>query len=266
VSLHVATQGQGETVLLLHSGGMSSRQWRKLSDRLAASYRVVAPDFLGSGSNPTWPDETPFDLQFDLDAIAPLVEGSFHVVGHSYGGLLALLLASRHHARVKSLAVYDPVAFGNIQAANDEEGLQDLARVVQDPVFLDDARGGRESWLQAFVDYWNGPGSWQAMPLPSREGFLRVGRKVYYEVRSLMNVRSGADAYASIDAPVLLLTGERSPAAARRVVQILAQSLPHSTLHTIAGAGHMGPITHADTVNDLIVEHLDNTRIRRAPR
>ena len=246
-----------ETVVLLHSGGMSSRQWRKLSERLAPSYRVLAPDFLGSGSNPLWTDDKPFHFELDLEALAPVLDGPFHVVGHSYGGLLALLLAGRHPDRVRSVAVYDPVAFGVLFAADDAEGLKDLARTGEDPVFLDDARGGSEAWLRAFIDYWNGPGSWDAMPQPSRDSFLRVGRKVYYEVRSLLTERSGQDAYAAITAPTLLMHGEKSPASARRVAQLLACWMPHATLRSVAGAGHMGPITHADVVNGLICEHLN---------
>ena len=71
MALHVTIRGEGETVLLLHSGGMSSRQWRRLSDRLSSSFRVVAPDFPGSGSNPLWPDDRPFDLSLDLRPSTP---------------------------------------------------------------------------------------------------------------------------------------------------------------------------------------------------
>ena len=44
-------EGEGPLVVLLHSGGMSGRQWRRLAGLLSASYRVVTPDFLGSGDN-----------------------------------------------------------------------------------------------------------------------------------------------------------------------------------------------------------------------
>src|SRR5207244_2650227 len=109
--------------------------------------------------------------------------------------------------------------------------------------------------------YWNGPGAWQAMPQPSRDAFLRVGRKVYLEVRAILADRTPAQAYTTITAPSLLLEGERSPAAAHRVIARLAEALPNVSVKRIESAGHMGPITHADVVNDAIA-----TTIRSAVR
>ena len=257
-------------MVALHSGGMSGRQWKRLADRLAPSFQVMLPDFLGSGESPPWPDPSApdpsiapdalFDFHTDVDEVSALLASlakPVHLIGHSYGGLIALTVAREHHAQVRSLAVYDPVAFGVLYDAHDEEGLADLGRAAEHPVFLDDEQGGNEAWFEAFVDYWNGTGAWKALPQPARDSFLRVGRKVYGEVRSLMNDRTPKAGYAELTMPALLLSGERSPAAARRVEAQLASALPAARLETIAGAGHMGPITHAGEVNALIQAHLE---------
>jgi len=238
---------------------MSSRQWRKLAETLGARHRVVAPDFLGSGGNPAWPDQQPFEFGADLEVIEKLVEDlgePVHLVGHSYGGLIAVQLARRAPRLIRSLSAYDPVAFGVLYEANDTEGLADLARAEKTPIFADVARGGSDEWFEVFVDYWNGPGTWRAMPAPGRESFLRVGRKVFLEVYSLMHDRTPAEAYSNIAAPALFLAGEKSPAAARRVVAILAAALPHGRAQTVSGAGHMGPITHTAAVNEAIAAHI----------
>ena len=251
--------GPGAPVVALHSGGMSGRQWRKLADRLDASHRVVMPDFLGSGDNPPWPKDAPFDFHADIAEVAEILAtlpAPFHLVGHSYGGLIAVTLARKSPESVRSLSVFDPVAFGVLYDPPDEVGLSDLERSARNEVFFDDARGGGPEWFEAFVDYWNGPGAWKAMPAPAQAGFLKVGRKVYGEVRSLLGDRTPASAYASIRAPALLLTGERSPPAAGRVVARLASALPSSTVLTVSGAGHMGPLTHGAQINDAIASHI----------
>jgi pimeloyl-ACP methyl ester carboxylesterase len=94
------------------------------------------------------------------------------------------------------------------------------------------------------------------LPDAAQAAFLRVGRKVYLEVRSLMEERRGVEYYARIQAPVLLLNGADSPLAARRVGGRLAAGLPEATLEIVEGAGHMGPITHADRVNARLDCHL----------
>lgn len=257
--LHHERLGEGPLVALLHSGGMSGRQWRRLAQILSSRYEVVIPDFLGSGDNPPWPGEAPFDFRLDVAAVGEMLaslRGPAHLVGHSYGGLVALTLARERPAVVRSLTVYDPVAFGVLYAGHDEAGIRDLERVGDTPVFLDDAQGGSEAWFEVFVDYWNGPGSWRAFPVAARASFLRVGRKVYFEVRSLLADRTAPAEYARITAPTLLLGGERSPVAARRVIALLAAAVPRVRTHLVTGAGHMGPISHAAEVNALVAEHI----------
>ncbi len=257
--LHHELLGEGPLVVLLHSGGMSGRQWRRLAGLLSSSCRVVAPDLLGSGDNPPWLDEKPFDFSLDVAAVGELLDSlgaPAHFVGHSYGGLIALTLARERPSTVRSLTVYDPVAFGVLHASHDEAGLSDLERASANPVFLDDARGGSEAWFEVFVDYWNGPGSWRALPEAARASFLRVGRKVYFEARSLLADRTPPGAYARITAPTLLLGGERSPVAVQRIVALLAAAVPRGRTRMVAGAGHMGPISHAAEFNALVVEHI----------
>lgn len=253
------TSSSRSPVFLLHSGGMSGRQWRRLIEALEPAHRVFAPDFIGSGENPLWPDDAPFDFVQDVELIERLVDDlgePVHVVGHSYGGLVAVTMARRDPKRVRSVAAYEPVAFGVLYGANDEEGLADLNRVGDEPVFTDFALGGGDRWFEAFIDYWNGKGAWRAMAPSSRESFLRTGRKVFYEVMSLKEDRTPQAGYAHVKAPALFLCGQKSPAAARRVAALLGEAFAHGRSITIEGAGHMGPLTHSGPVNDAIAAHI----------
>jgi pimeloyl-ACP methyl ester carboxylesterase len=260
LSLSYLDEGQGPPVVLLHSGGLSSRQWGKLVARLRGSRRVIAPDLLGYGTSSGWPADAPFHFDEDValvEALIAALPGPVDLVGHSYGGLLAFRLALRRPEAVLSIAVFEPVTFGVLHDPLDAEGLADLAKTDPEGTFLDDATGGQEPWLERFVNYWNGEDAWRALPEPSRENFRKAGRKVFQEVRSLLLDRTPASAYRALQAPTLLLHGTVSPRAAHRVCKRLAETLPRATLRTIEGAGHMGPITHAAAVNEAIAAHLD---------
>lgn len=260
--LHAVDAGRGEVALLLHSSGMSSRQWKLLVERLAPTHRVIAPDLLGVGQNPPWPDDAPFHFDEDLAAVDRLLDAvapgqRVHLVGHSYGGMLALTLARRDPSRVRSLAVYDPVAWGPLRGTQEPDVVADLARASG---FDDDATGGTAQWFERFVGYWSGDGAWQGLSDGARAGFLRGGRKVFHEVMALIHDETPASAYGVIDAPALVLQGERTPRAARRAGELVAAAMPHATRCVVEGAGHMGPITHAAVVNEHIARHLDAAR------
>jgi pimeloyl-ACP methyl ester carboxylesterase len=238
----------GEAVLLIHSGGFSSRQWRKLATRLAETHEVLAPDLLGYGSSTPWPVGAPFEFREDVAFLASLLgDAPVHLVGHSYGGLLALKLALERN--VRSLALYEPVAFGVLDASSDSDARAVLARV-------DMRFDAPEAWLTQFVDWWNGEGTWARLPEETKASFRAVGWKVFQEVASLMRDTTPEEAYAAISAPTLLLGGARSPLPERRVLEKLAAAMPHATLRIFPDMGHMGPITHASIVNDAIVAHI----------
>src|SRR6185295_2306168 len=76
-------------VVLLHSGGFTSRQWRRLRERLTPRFDFAAPDFLGYGSRGPWSDGEPFHFHRDVELVESLMREPAHLVGHSYGGLIA---------------------------------------------------------------------------------------------------------------------------------------------------------------------------------
>lgn len=250
---------QTPTVILLHSGGFTSRQWRRLRELLAPQFNVFAPDFLGYGSQGQWPDGEPFHFHRDIELIEALVRGPVHLVGHSYGGLIALQLAIRRPDGVQSIAVYEPVAMGVLRAPEDEDALRALRalRRVWQP---GDTNGVDEEWLREFVDWWNGSGAWDRLPEETRGAFRAVGWKLFQEVITLTADTTSRETYATIAAPTLLLTGETSPLTERRVVERLGESLPRATVRSLPGVGHMGPISHAAIVNEAIAAHLEEHR------
>ncbi|MCE9575907.1 MAG: alpha/beta hydrolase [Deltaproteobacteria bacterium] len=247
-------------VLLVHSGGFTSRQWRRLAAELAPTHEVIAPDLIGYGDGPRWPDGAPFHFREDVAGLIARLDaapgaGPAHVVGHSYGGLLALQVALARPALVRSLALYEPVAFGVLDPIEDADALASL-REVGAPYALGPDGAADDAWLAAFVEWWNGPGAWAALGDDTRGAFRAVGWKLSQEVASLVADRTDRATYGAIAAPTLLLGGERSPMTEQRVLARLAAALPRAELRRIDAAGHMGPITHAAAVNAAIAAHV----------
>ena len=256
-AIYVAEVGEGVPVLLLHSSGLSGDQWRRTTEALVSDgKRVVVPDLLGSGRSPAWPEGKPLGFLDDLaeiDELLTRLDQPVHLVGHSYGGLVALRVAALDPPRIRSLTVYDPVAFGVLSPIEDADAWADLSGVW---FGWGTSAVEHEAWLQTFVDFWGGVGAWQRLSARSRADMLRVGWVAHEEARSLMADRTPAEAYRVITAPTLLVGGERSPRAAQRVIERLRGVLPSARLEVIAGAGHMGPLSHAALFNDRLRAQL----------
>jgi pimeloyl-ACP methyl ester carboxylesterase len=259
VPLRYAEAGRGSPVVLLHSGGLSSRQWGRLMEQLARAHRVLSPDFIGYGRNGPWKSTEEFHFVLDLLALEALLDEisePSHLVGHSYGGFVALLAALHRPRQVRSLALFEPVAFGVLHSRTDKVARASFVDGGVEAMLLRSEGGGEEPWLRAFVDYWGGAGAWSALPEPARAGFRAVGWKLFGEARSLLSDRTPHQAYASIAVPTLLLSGDKSPLEARHVVAHLAEVIPKARAQTLAGVGHMAPVMRADEVNRLVADHI----------
>jgi pimeloyl-ACP methyl ester carboxylesterase len=260
VTLSLDDRGTGVPVVMLHSSGLSGRQWRRTASRLVeAGLRAIVPDLTGHGQSPAWPEPMPFSFHKDVAEVAELLDTlpPAHLVGHSYGGFIALLAALARPRQVLSLAVYDPVAMGTLELERDADAREDLARVG---FAWDGSSEGRDRWLAGFVDYWMGAGGWAALREDARAEFRRVGWVVYEGARTLVRDPTPATAYRALSMPVLVLGGGGSPLAARRVVSRLREALPGARGHVLEDAGHMGPLTHTDRVNDLLFDHYTPRR------
>jgi pimeloyl-ACP methyl ester carboxylesterase len=113
--LVVRRSGEGPAVLLLHGVPGSGAIWREVADGLADDATVLVPDLLGFGasSKPRDLDTLHAQGQAEVldDALATLGLDGLTVVGHDFGGPVALMLAGRRPSRVARLGLLATNAF-----------------------------------------------------------------------------------------------------------------------------------------------------------
>lgn len=260
--------GSGKTVLLLHSSACSSAQWRTLGEMLQARYRVLAPDLYGYCQTDQRPDPASpglSDAAALVNAVLTGETGRIHLVGHSYGGAVALRCAADRPERLLSLTLIEPVAFHLLSHAPNLTAEHALFREVAD-LAADVARaaadGDRRRGMARFIDYWNGAGAWARL----RPDLALQTAGVVLDFRDTMTDPAPIESLQRIAAPALVLRGSESPQPSRRIAALLARILPNASLQTIEVAGHMLPLIHAEAVNSAIVDHLSHrTAARRHP-
>jgi pimeloyl-ACP methyl ester carboxylesterase len=256
---HVREAGAGPGVVCLHSNASNSAQWRALMDSLAPTHRVLAPDLYGAGKSPDWHSDRVITLADEAVLIEPVLQraGSpLVLVGHSHGAALALRIAVENPRRVRALALYEPTLFSLIEAdgpaPNEADGIRDAVSAAARAL---DA-GDPDAAAGHFIDYWTGPGSWDATPEARRPPIAASIRSVRRWAHALMTEPTPLTAFGALDMPILLMTGELSTVAAHGVARRLGQVLQHATRIEFPGLGHMGPITDALRVNAEIARFL----------
>jgi pimeloyl-ACP methyl ester carboxylesterase len=258
-------QGRGEPIVMLHSSASSSAQWRSAAELLSDRYRVLAPDLHGYGGTSPWAGRAAFRLEHEASIVCSLLAragGDAHLVGHSFGGAVALHVARTRPDLLSSLTVIEPVAF-HLLRREDVAALVEIMEVangVANALACGDYFGG----MARFVDYWSGPGAWETVAPERRAGFAARLGKVALDFEATLNEPAMLRDFREIAIPTLVVQGSRSPRPTRRICELLAYVLPDAQLAIVEGAGHMAPVTHRDAVNALVAGHLQAAAVQAA--
>ncbi|MDV6012374.1 alpha/beta hydrolase [Haloechinothrix sp. LS1_15] len=240
--------GRGEPILLVHGSFDDHLSWSPLLSQLASRADVTSYDRRGHSAStaPRGQGSIRADADDLLAVLDTVIGGPAHLVGHSYGGSVALLAAAMRRDAVRSLAVYEPPLYGLldhnpvakvfgaetgvwmshaaelIRAGNPAQGARIFAEKVGfgkgswDGLFTREQRMTMVSNAHTWLDQYNDP----------------TGRSV--DIATLAWARF----------PITLLTGERTFELNRMVTAELAERLPLARSVTIPGAGHAGHLTH----------------------
>jgi len=201
-----------------------------------------------------------------IDPVLERAGDSIVLVGHSYGAAVALLAALWHPERVAALVLYEPTLFAWIDAdtprPNDADGIRAVVEDGERALRAGDVHAAAER----FIDYWMEPGSWRRMPESRRATIAATIPNMRHWAHALLREPTPIGAMRLLDMPVLLMSGDRTTASARAVTQRLLHALPQREFHEFEALGHMGPVTDAERVNDVIEKFLDRTVWRDAAR
>ena len=242
------------TILAIHGTASSGSQWQSLSEHLAPAYTVLHPDLPGYGLAFANGIEAHRTLAAEAAHVAQLIslydQRPIHVVGHSFGGAIALKLAMTHPDMIASLTLIEPATFHVLRSGRSQDDRSAYREVG------DLWRTLGSDGMRGFVDYWNGAGTWQQMK-PSLQA--RLNDQFEAADRNFQAALSedwDVEACNQITCPTLVIRGTASKRPALRASTLIAEAIPGARITDISGAGHMAPITHAAMTNQMIGDHI----------
>ena len=243
-------------LVLVHAGVADARMWEPLLPALTPSCRVVRYDMRGAGRTRSAAGtySPARDLAGLLDALGI---AQAHIVGASFGGLVALELAATEPARVASLVLL-AAALPDTEPSPEMEAFAGAEEAAIAEGRIDDAVAANvETWardsapeVRALVADMQRA----ALDLQLREGAEEV------ELDPPVSERLG-----TIEVPVTVAIGDRDVADFDRVAERLSDELPSASLERIGGAGHLLALDQPAAVAQLVARHLDALTRRASP-
>ena len=214
-------------VVLIHgSVANGDASWAPVRS-LAEKFDLVVPN---RGGYPPNPPLARIDFEEQAEELAPLLGEGAHLVGHSYGGVISLLIAARRTAAVRSLTVSEPPAFGLAR------GHPEVERFIGEHEALS-AAGQHEpaAYLRSFLAI---VGSAMALPEPLPPE-VEQGARAKMAERPPWEAEIPLDELAATPFPKLVISGAHSPAF-DTVCDVLEERLGAERA-LLPGAGHSLP-------------------------
>jgi pimeloyl-ACP methyl ester carboxylesterase len=228
------------TVVLLHGGPGSFDHscFRPDFDRLAKVAQVVYLDLPGHGRS-DWGDAAGWSFELCADAVRQFCDAAGiarpAVYGHSLGGMVALVYATRHPGHPGALVLQSTMArvdVGRIVEDFRRLGGDEVAGVVERVYGGDTDSVTPEEWAPCWKLF--GPS------VPSEEERARTVMNVELNTAGLDLIQSFdvSDELARIDCPTLVCVGELDPITPPSAAREMTEAIPRARLEVVEGAGH----------------------------
>ena len=257
--------GAGPTVVLVPGSCATGAAWRPMIQAWGGKLRCVTtslPGYGGTAERRTASDVSIAHAAGAVEAVIRRTGGPAHLVGHSYGGLVAVAVALRSAVPLASLAVLEAPAMELLRERADDAEHYRAFRAMNETYFAAFARGEEEAVAQ-MIDFYGGAGTYASWP-------DRV--RAYAVETTAVNILDWQTAYAfpltaavlsAIDIPTLVLWGGASHPAAQRANARLGQSIPGAATAAVDGAAHFMIATHAGEVARRVAAHIQGCPIKR---
>jgi pimeloyl-ACP methyl ester carboxylesterase len=256
--------GYGPTVVFAPGSCSTGAAWRPIISHCEGRFRCVTTSLLGYGGTAerrTAADASIAHVAAALEAVIRCAGQPAHLVGHSFGGLVALAVALRRSVPLASLSILEAPAAQLLYEVGEHAHYRAF-RQMTDAYFAAFAAGKADA-IASMIDFYGGAGTFAAWP-------ERV--RAYAMQTTAVNLRDWASAYgfqlspallASLELPVLVIRGGSSHAAVRRANQLLGRHCPGAALATVDGATHFMITSHAREIAALLSEHISRASAGR---
>jgi len=254
--------GSGPNVILIHGSVSDYREWSTLVAALTKSCHVIAYSRRYHSPNPAPGADADAGLDLQVDDLFKMMKATgisaAHLVGHSYGGAVALAFALQHPEMVQSLVLAEPAVNGVLSKTPENESVmkesQDI-RAHMNEVF---AKGNAEQIVKTYAMH-VAPGDFEKATPEERTMLMENVAPFQLDFNSRRAPFTCDDA-KKITVPVLVLAGDRSPIGLQRIAESAAGCITGAKFAKIPNATHWMQLDQPKLFNDQVIGFLDQNK------
>jgi pimeloyl-ACP methyl ester carboxylesterase len=278
-SLEYHEVGSGESLVLVHGSASDRRTWHLQEGAFAERFRVISYSRRYHWPNAPIQDGTDYSMNEQVSDLQALIRSRdlapVHLIGHSYGAFLCLLLAMREPSLVHTLVLAEPPVITLFVSSNPKPP-EILRLLVTRPrtaaalikfgakgvaparkAFL---RGDMKAGIRTFGDAVFGPGGYDHLPEPRKAQVHDNRANVKAELLGSGFVPLEVTDLRRVEVPALLVTAENSISLFHRLTDRLGELLPRTERADIPGASHMMHEDNAAAYNHAVQSFLERHR------
>jgi pimeloyl-ACP methyl ester carboxylesterase len=246
--------GSGPAVILIHGSLSNGRQWRSLAERLQDRFRVLSLDLYmrqGEGG----PQVGDFSFADDVAFVEAMLaeHAPAHLVGHSYGGVVAARAALNRRDQLASLTLIEPSCFHLLDKTS-AHFAEITALRTGGLAFA--KKGDPAGQARHFIEYWMGPQAWITMPERRQAAILTSLKRLEADWEGTSQPHTRLEDYRGLNVPALMLRARDTRRPSFHLVDMIGGALPNAEIAEVPSGGHMSPITNPDAVNNEIERFL----------
>ena len=258
VNIDCQDSGAGPALVFLPGSYSTAAAWRPIQRLLEPRWRLVTTSLLGYGESMDSRSRHDFGMQHEVKLVEALcrhVGQPVHLIGHSFGGTIALAAALAATVPVASLSLFEGNPIDILRGRDGGVLYQETLRMSR--AFEAAVHAGEPDAPGRIIDFWGGADAYAALP---------DAVKAYCRQTAAVNVLDWHTAFgfkvtitdcASLQLPVLLVRGERANPAMTAITAALQGCVPNARPHVVEGAGHFLVSSHAPACAAMLTRFLD---------